>query len=142
MLAIHSSLRHKIYLGIAWLALSWLLITTTITSDIAANPAWKTGSFDALVRHNAPSSPLRSPSGLKKQTLPGEGIESYEKPPGFRIVGLVFYGRREYVRILDCYLQASSTDHWDNACRWLTTTLAESGSKWRNARRGYFRGSD
>jgi hypothetical protein len=29
----------------------------------------------------------------------------FRKPPGVKIVGLVFYGRREFVEILNCYLQ-------------------------------------
>src|SRR5438876_10492073 len=36
-----------------------------------------------------------------------ESLEDFEKPLDFRIVGLVFYGRKEYVQILECYLQAS-----------------------------------
>jgi hypothetical protein len=32
----------------------------------------------------------------------------FRKPPGLKIVGLVFYGRREFVEILNCYLQVRS----------------------------------
>jgi hypothetical protein len=36
-----------------------------------------------------------------------EPLTDFEKPLDFRIVALVFYGRKEYVQILECYLQAS-----------------------------------
>lgn len=29
-------------------------------------------------------------------------------PKGVKIIGLVFYGRRDYVKILECYLKVSS----------------------------------
>lgn len=54
-----------------------------------------------ILEHNwsvlGKNSPLEGPS-------PG-----FKKPDGLKVVGLVFYGRRETVSILDCYLQVSRT---------------------------------
>ena len=36
-------------------------------------------------------------------------VAKWEKPKGMKIVGLVFYGRRRYVEILDCYLKVRIT---------------------------------
>ena len=30
---------------------------------------------------------------------------SFKKPAGFKIIGLIFYGRKQTVSILDCYLK-------------------------------------
>ncbi len=38
----------------------------------------------------------------KAQTGPNPG---FTVPPGVRVIGLVFYGRRELVKVLDCYLK-------------------------------------
>lgn len=35
-------------------------------------------------------------------------IVKWEKPKDIKIVGLVFYGRKRYVEILECYLRVSS----------------------------------
>ncbi len=44
-----------------------------------------------------------------EQKFPGEGLDKFEKPKDFKIIALVFFGRREYVQILDCYLQVSQS---------------------------------
>ena len=51
-------------------------------------------------------------------TRPSSGIyassvsQAWQKAIDFRIVGLVFYGRRQYVSILNCYLQVSPSIHF------------------------------
>jgi hypothetical protein len=55
---------------------------------------------------------LSHPPGPPPHDLAGAGRNAYggefKKPPGLKIVGLVFYGRKEFVEILDCYLQVRS----------------------------------
>lgn len=36
---------------------------------------------------------------------PSEKTEKWDKPEGFKIIGLVFFGRRSVVAVLDCYLK-------------------------------------
>ena len=36
---------------------------------------------------------------------PASHSNSFKKPTGFKIIGLVFYGRKQTVSILDCYLK-------------------------------------
>jgi hypothetical protein len=44
--------------------------------------------------------------GLPTQKIRYQGQDIiFSKPTDFKIIGLVFYGRREYVQILSCYLQ-------------------------------------
>jgi hypothetical protein len=39
----------------------------------------------------------------------------FRKPPGLKIVGLVFYGRKEFVEILNCYLQVRASPFRDRS---------------------------
>jgi hypothetical protein len=53
---------------------------------------------------------LRPPSIHHNQVLDGniahlKEIAEWEKPEGMKVIALVFYGRRRYVEILDCYLK-------------------------------------
>lgn len=54
--------------------------------------------------------PLRPPSIHHNQVLDGniahlKEIAEWEKPEDMKVIALVFYGRRRYVEILDCYLK-------------------------------------
>ncbi|KAI9669215.1 MAG: hypothetical protein M1817_004710 [Caeruleum heppii] len=50
--------------------------------------------------------PVRSLSGSNFELSKPLGQQAhYKKPDGFKIIGLVFYGRRDRVSILDCYLK-------------------------------------
>ena len=51
--------------------------------------------------HNPP--PVEKPVGFHYNTA----AVDVTIPPGVRIIGLVFFGRRELVKILDCYLKVS-----------------------------------
>jgi hypothetical protein len=35
-------------------------------------------------------------------------VADVDIPPGVRVVAIVFFGRREYVKVLDCYLKVYS----------------------------------
>lgn len=51
--------------------------------------------------------PIYEPEGMIRQGLGGRPLDTIqlESPDGTRVIAVVFYGRREYVRILDCYLK-------------------------------------
>ena len=34
-----------------------------------------------------------------------QALRAWKKPDGLKVIGLVFYGRKEFVEILDCYLK-------------------------------------
>jgi len=34
-----------------------------------------------------------------------QALREWKKPEDLKIIGLVFYGRKEFVEILDCYLK-------------------------------------
>lgn len=75
-----------------------LLLLFHSSSSSSRSPLFETEKHKVLKRNwsvIAKDSPLEGPS------------PDFEKPEGFKIVGLIFYGRRATVSILDCYLQAS-----------------------------------
>lgn len=43
--------------------------------------------------------------GLRRNAWKPPGVARWSKPEGFKIIGLVFFGRRATVEILDCYLK-------------------------------------
>ena len=47
--------------------------------------------------------PMRPPSYDLKEYVPPQLNST--KPGGVKVIGLVFYGRKEFVSILDCYLK-------------------------------------
>jgi hypothetical protein len=58
-----------------------------------------------ILRQNYNRRPGSMPIVLTKVPLSSHRIEDFEKPKDFRIVGLIFAGRRDRLSILDCYLQ-------------------------------------
>lgn len=76
----------------------FILLVFHSCSQSAESPLFSSPKRKTL-EHNwsvvAKDSPLEGPS------------PDFKKPQGFKIVGLVFYGRRATVSILDCYLQVS-----------------------------------
>ncbi|GME49707.1 uncharacterized protein LTHEOB_5097 [Neofusicoccum parvum] len=73
-----------------------LLLLFHSSSSSSRSPLFETEKHKVLKRNwsvIAKDSPLEGPS------------PDFEKPEGFKIVGLIFYGRRATVSILDCYLQ-------------------------------------
>jgi len=64
-------------------------------------------------------------------TSPG-GDESLIKPEGLRVVGLVFYGRRKFVDILDCYLRQNlvANNGWLDEVHFLARTQNEEDLEW------------
>jgi hypothetical protein len=87
--------------------LSWLLLHTTATVPYRA---WKTTSGLAKYSESTVQAARLGQHPFR------EPLEDFEKPLDFRIVALVFYGRKEYVQILECYLQASLTLHPVASC--------------------------
>ena len=47
-----------------------------------------------------PKHPKPKPNGGKHTT-----VSPWEKPKGFKVIGLIFFGRQQTVEILDCYLK-------------------------------------
>lgn len=44
-------------------------------------------------------------TGMQRNTWKPSGVAQWSKPEGVKIIGLVFFGRRTTVEILDCYLK-------------------------------------
>jgi hypothetical protein len=83
--------------------LCWFLLGTRTPGSVPFR-AWKATSGFAKSTKATGNSIQASRLGQHPFREP---LEDFEKPLDFRIVALVFYGREEYVRILECYLQAS-----------------------------------
>lgn len=71
-------------------------------------------------------------------------IAEWEKPADLKVVALVFYGRRRFVQILDCYLKVNT---YFSIClvhrsALISAYVAESCRKWRNVGRGHLRRQD
>ena len=56
---------------------------------------------------------------LNSEPLEIGNIVQWQKPAGMKVIGLVFYGRRQFVSILDCYLKV----HHSKRGSWPTLTL-------------------
>jgi hypothetical protein len=82
--------------------LCWFLLGTASPRSTPFR-TWKANSGVAM--HTKATGNSAQPSRLGQHPF-REPLEDFEKPLDFRIVALVFYGRREYVQILECYLQA------------------------------------
>ena len=48
-----------------------------------------------------------TPSSVMKSLRPGTQV----KPEGFKVIGLLFYGRRSTIEILECYLRKNLVSH-------------------------------
>lgn len=62
------------------------------------------------------------------------GIAEWEKPADLKVVALVFYGRRRFVQILDCYLKVHTyfSINLIHCSALISAYVAESCRKWRN----------
>ena len=64
-----------------------------------------------LNRHSpdqySPGAAAGSASHIGKPSI--ESLRGWRKPASLKVIGLVFYGRREFVEILDCYLKVIFT---------------------------------
>lgn len=76
--------------------------TTVEHSSSALHPASTPTSMPTSTDHSSWTSHNRPASRPPNDLSLGE---EWTKPPGFQIVGIVFYGRRVHVDILDCYLR-------------------------------------
>ncbi len=70
--------------------------------------AWTVGGFSVILLLVWMRSSLgNAPYATSEPSVPGHRAHSVlAKPSGFEVIGLVFYGRKETVSILDCYLKA------------------------------------
>ena len=59
----------------------------------------------AVTRPAKPLKPLSYNHALEGHIEHLREIERWQPPAGMKVVGLVFYGRRRFVSILNCYLQ-------------------------------------
>ena len=101
---------------------SYVGICAVIVMLMMATTVWRQRDIVAVQIHALePPPPIpmpnskKSPSHQKSKTLPrfwsanGEKMDDlayWEKPDGVdKVMGLVFYGRRQTVSILDCYLK-------------------------------------
>ena len=92
--------------------LCWLLLNTKATHSVPYR-TWKTTS--GVGKYSKTTGKSIQAARLGQHPF-REPLEDFEKPLDFRIVALVFYGRKEYVQILECYLQASPTPHPAATC--------------------------
>ena len=58
-------------------------------------------SFHGLPLHKADPATAHFENHIKEL----HEIAQWKKPSGMKVIGLVFYGRRRFVSILDCYLK-------------------------------------
>ncbi|KAJ2906723.1 uncharacterized protein MKZ38_000459 [Zalerion maritima] len=89
-----------VYLGIVFLFLiSWQIIDAGSISQ-----AW--ADFQPSLYNSATNSTSADASCERGNFATGSNAGSdISLPPDMKIIGLVFYGRRQYVQILDCYLK-------------------------------------
>lgn len=59
----------------------------------------------AALRPSKPLKPLAYNHALEGHIEHLREIERWQPPAGMKVVGLVFYGRRRFVSVLNCYLQ-------------------------------------
>ena len=72
-----------------------------------------------------------------------ESIQKWQAPVGMRVIGLVFYGRRRFVSILNCYLQVYFACAVEVRCfRTLTALVAKLGGEWWDHSGIYLCGQD
>ena len=94
----------------SWLVksiLNWSLrllgVFLTIYILILYFPTWRS---PRALHQNGHS--IQDSKSIENQIAHIEDIRNWQKPVDLQIIGLVFYGRREYVAVLDCYLKVRS----------------------------------
>ncbi|EXJ68756.1 uncharacterized protein A1O5_07687 [Cladophialophora psammophila CBS 110553] len=81
-------------------------------------------AFYQLRRHKAHGKPIfptqKSVNGFSN----GPRVAGYGKPEGVKIIGLVFFGRKNRVEILQCFLQRNLVDNggWLDEIHWVKNT--------------------
>jgi hypothetical protein len=64
-----------------------------------------------LHRHSperySPGATAGSASHIGRPSI--EALRQWRKPAGLKVIGLVFYGRKQFVEVLDCYLKVIGT---------------------------------
>jgi hypothetical protein len=82
------------------LFLSLILLLWSSQSPHPKDLGWKSGPPPP---HYWPGSKHGSGSHIGEPS--SSELRNWKKPAGMKIIGLVFYGRRQFVEVLDCYLK-------------------------------------
>ena len=81
----------------------------TVFLLVSYNPGMRIALRPHSASHERPlhnvTKPLPYRHALESHIAHLEEIQRWQPPPGMRVIGLVFYGRRRFVTILNCYLQ-------------------------------------
>ena len=97
----------------AWLRPRNLLIAfMVVLLLVAVGTLWHGSPEEADHHEVAKPTPSKQPEKPKRepgQVVGGKGktseLSPWKKPKGFKIIGLIFFGRQRTVEILDCYLK-------------------------------------
>ncbi|MCJ1369199.1 hypothetical protein MMC20_000408 [Loxospora ochrophaea] len=98
----------------AWCLAVFLLVTIVV---FEANLHHKRPEYPASTRiAHRPTTLADTPTlpfepSLNSQISHLQEIQEWQKPVGLKVVGLVFYGRRRFVSILECYLQRNLVEN-------------------------------
>lgn len=96
-----------------YITVGFCMLAALLVVGVALNrgAALKIRPPGGLSHPSDPPSPSNGGMGGKNETsdkpedFKGETIKMWEKPEGFNIIGLIFFGRPSVVAILDCYLK-------------------------------------
>ena len=74
-----------------------------------------------------PPPPELGDGGEKSGDTDGADVTQWEKPEGFQIIGLIFFGRPPVVAILDCYLKKNLVTNggWLDKVKFVVNTERE-----------------
>ncbi|RMD41666.1 hypothetical protein DV735_g3432, partial [Chaetothyriales sp. CBS 134920] len=81
--------------------------------------------FALRLRPNNPDPPSLSPDRLGFSA--DMGVKEFRKPEGIKVIGLVFFGRRDRVEIMKCFLEKNLVENggWLDEVHWLQNTKKE-----------------
>ncbi|MCJ1320028.1 hypothetical protein MMC15_005364 [Xylographa vitiligo] len=87
----------------------------TVFLLVSYNPGMRIALRPHSASHERPlhnvTKPLPYRHALESHIAHLEEIQRWQPPPGMRVIGLVFYGRRRFVTILNCYLQRNLVEN-------------------------------
>ncbi|KIW91544.1 uncharacterized protein Z519_07510 [Cladophialophora bantiana CBS 173.52] len=83
-----------------------------------------TTAFGQLRRHKAHGKPIFPTQKPVSGFSDGLSVKGYDKPEGLKIIGLVFFGRKNRVEILRCFLERNLVDNggWLDEIHWVKNT--------------------
>ena len=112
-----------------WLRPRWILIgLATVAALLIVGVALNKGKGFKIPKPFHPSKPEEPElgSGGSKDASKGK-VKQWKKPEGFKIIGLIFFGRPPVVAILDCYLKKNliTNGGWLDEVRFVVNTQKE-----------------